>query len=58
MSADGGRLLAVVQAVRYKKQDGVLVLSRDSLGWSQEGESELALDVPLSRIKSKTIHHL
>ena len=51
--ADGGRLVAVVQAVRYKKQDGVLVLTRESLGWSLEGESELSLDVPYSRIKSE-----
>ena len=45
--------MAVVQAVRYKKQDGVLVLTRESLGWSLEGESELSLDVPYSRIKSE-----
>ena len=51
--ADGGRLVAVVQTVRYKKQDGVLVLTRESLGWSLEGESELSLDVPYSRIKSE-----
>lgn len=52
------RPVAVVQAVRYKKQDGVLVLTKDSLGWSPEGNSELALNVSYTKIKSETIINL
>lgn len=51
MSSDGEKVVAVVQAVRYKKQDGVLVLTREGLGWSPDGVSELMLNVPYSRQK-------
>ena len=41
----------VVAEVKYKKQEGALVLTPSRVGWSPEGESQLVVDVLYGKIK-------
>ena len=43
--------MLVVAEVKYKKQEGALVLTPSRVGWSPEGESQLVVDVLYGKIK-------
>lgn len=45
----------IIGSVKYKKQDGILVLTRSQVAWSPEGSSEVTFNSPYTNIKSKLI---
>ena len=47
----GEQPVLVVAGVKYKRQEGILVLTPSRVGWSPEGESQLAVDVLYGEIK-------
>ena len=43
----------IIGSVKYKKQDGILVLTQSQVAWSPEGSSEVTFNSPYTNIKSK-----